>query len=226
VLQLPELPAAKQVLAGRIATLCCGAVIILLALGYASLSGVSLFDLMLKIVAFFFMPQMVPLLLFLFLRKTAPWAAVSSIIFGFMPSLANFIFQFGWSYQVQGFSVLASATLGYILAIPFWRGSAPDYRQRVTDFYARMHQPVDFASEVGAGSDVQQMRLIGRFGTVLAAALLLLLLLPNSLGGRLSISGVSLFVFAISGLLLWRAARRARAPQIHHPRSAPSHPGM
>lgn len=209
-LRLPEVPAAKQVLAGRIATLCCGAVIILLALGYASMSGVSLFDLMLKIVAFFFMPQMVPLLLFLFLRKTASWAAISSIICGFMPSLANFIFQFGWSYQVQGLWVVAAAAFGYVIAIPFWRGSAPDYRERVAEFYARMHQPVDFKSEVGVGSDAQQMRLIGRFGTVLAAALLLLLFLPNPFQGRLMILAVSLFILAISALLLWSAARRVR----------------
>jgi SSS family solute:Na+ symporter len=210
VVKLPALPERHQVVAGRIATLGCGAVIILLALGYASLSGVSLFDFMLQIVAFFFMPQMVPMLLFLFLRKTAPWAAVSSILAGFVPSLANFFLEFGWSYQVQAVWVITSAMAGYLVAIPFWSRSPAEYRERVARFYDCMRRPVDFTREVGAGSDALQMRLIGRFGCVLAVAFLLLLFLPNPPEGRWSIMGISLFVFGISALLIWRATREAR----------------
>ncbi len=206
-LGLRPIPPERQVLAGRIATLGCGVFIIALALGYANLEGASLFDIMLTLISMFLAPQAIPLLLFLFLRRTAPWAALSSIAGGFAPSVVVLVTGWDPSYQVQTLVILAGAVAGYLVAIPFYAGSSDAYKRRVAAFYETMETPVDFATEVGAGSDRSQLLIIGRFGTALGLLLLGLLLLPNDASGRVCIAAVVGFVLLVS-LTLWILGHR------------------
>ena len=192
----------NQVLAGRICTFGCGLFIVLLALLYNSIKELTIFDLMLNIVAMFLTPQMVPLILFLFIKKTAPWAALLSIICGFLPSIANLIFDFGWSYQVKTFIILFSSIFGYFIAIPFYAQSSEAYKTQINDFYQQMKTPVQFTNEVKESSDQFQMIVIGRFGLLLSALLAFLLVLPNESWARISILGLATFIASISSLLI------------------------
>lgn len=198
----------KEVFAGRVSTLTCGIVIILLALYYAAAEGVTIFDMMLNISAMFMAPQMIPLLLLLVVKRTAWWAALSAIGAGFLPSLLDFAFDFGWSYQVKTFIISGSSMAGFLIAVPFYKHSTADYRTRTEALYRKMSTPVDFATEVGESSDGTQMRIIGQFGTVLGCLLSLLLFLPNEPWGRLCIGVVVGFVLSIS-VCLWLLGRRA-----------------
>ena len=202
-----RLPAHREVLAGRLATLACGVIIIGLALFYAAIEGVTLFDMMLQIVSMLMAPQTIPLLLFLVVRKTAWWAAISAIAAGFLPSIINYAFDLNWSYQVLTFVIVGASLLGYLVAVPFYSTSSEAYRQRIAAFYKQMHTPVDFAQEVGAANDTRQMRLLGAFGTVLGILLSLLLLLPNDAAGRGCIVGVVAFILVISVSLLLAGRR-------------------
>jgi len=205
-----RLPLHQEVVAGKIATLACGMAIISLALIYAKVDGITIFDMMLNIISIVLVPQMIPLLLFLLIRRTAPWAALASLAGGFLPSAADWVFGLGMSYQVRTFLVMGGSLLGFLSAVPFYKRSSPEFQKRVEDFYRRIHTPVDFKAEVGEGNDAAQMRIIGRFGTVLGCLLSLLLFLPNEPWGRLCVGAVVGFVLIIS-LALWLGSYRRKS---------------
>ena len=90
---------------------------------------------------------------------------------------------------------------------PFWKNSPAAYREKVANFYAKMHRPVDFATEVGEANDVGQLRLIGFVSTAISIFIGLCIVLPNPIEGRLQIAAVSVFV-AFFGLMMLAFARR------------------
>jgi hypothetical protein len=70
-----------------------------------------------------------------------------------------------------------------------------------------MHRPVDFAKEIGEGSDRKQASALARLCTAYGVFISLLALIPNPMTGRLSIlfcGGTLLFI----GALLKRSANR------------------
>jgi SSS family solute:Na+ symporter len=210
-----------EVWAGRLATNFCGIIVIGLALIYSNVQGMTIFELMLNIITIVITPQVVPLLLLLFVRRTASWAVLSSIVFGFAPSLLDLVFEFGWSYQVRTFIVFIASAVGFAVAIPFYRSSSAEYRARVDAFYTRMHRPIDFALEVGADSDALQMRFIGKFSLLLAGLMLFLFLLPNTWLDRLWIALVIIFICSVGLVLLSVGNRVKKSAQLNRCQKIP-----
>ena len=75
-----------------------------------------------------------------------------------------------------------------------------------------MMTPVDFATEIGPGNDITQLKVIGRFAAVIGSLICLLVFLPNPFVGRLGILFVGGFVAAV-GLLLVKVGRNAERDQ-------------
>ena len=71
-----------------------------------------------------------------------------------------------------------------------------------------MNKPVDFAKEVGTGNDFRQFKMVGLFVMIAGGLLLLLLLAPNPLRGRITILIIAIFVLTL-GFLLYRLGVRA-----------------
>jgi Na+/proline symporter len=202
----PQASDRELFLAGRVATLLVGVAIIAMAVRLSTRSGGALFDSMLLFGSLLGTPMVVPLFLVLFIRRTPPWSAVVSVCAGLGASLFAYLTKLGYAPTV--YLITAAGATGYLATLPFWSRTRPEYQRRVTEFYTRMHTPVDFKAEVGVANDSTQLRLIGRLACLIGAFLFLLLAVPNPPSGRLQIAVVSSCVLAF-GCAMVLAARRA-----------------
>ena len=209
--KLPELSDARQIAAGKMMTFVLGVVVMLMAIFYSRLQGLTIFDLLLNLIAFFMLPMLIPMLLCLFIRRTAPWAVFASMLAGFIPSVVDKVFTLGLSYQLKGFIVIICSVAAYLVSTLFYKNSPEEYKERCREFYKRMYTPVDFEKEVGDANDGYQLKVIGTLSVITGALLMLLLLVPNPLSGRICILSVCGFILLV-GLLMLRAAARRPKP--------------
>ena len=175
-------------------------------------------------------PFAIPLLWGMLVKDTPPWSGWSTVAVGFLTSLvATYILTpeaaaqfFGvgpltkssTEYWEQGIATLLNlfvCTAWFFGTKWFWDRSTPDYKARVTAFFANMHRPVDFAREEGANSDARQSALIGWLCLSYGAFVCLLALIPNPLTGRLAFLFCGGLVAGIGGALL-RVSRQPPAP--------------
>jgi hypothetical protein len=70
-----------------------------------------------------------------------------------------------------------------------------------------MARPVDFQREVGAGNDAQQYHVLGSMCLIYGGFMFLLVLVPNSLGGRFAMFCCAASIFGVGGLLKWQAGK-------------------
>ncbi len=199
-------------LLGRVFSLIFGAIIILMALYFAQIGGRGMFDVMLDIAAMLGVPLSVPMLMGLFIKRVPGWSAMFAAICALIPAFlaSEFLFGWGWNFQTKVFMNLSVGIVAYLATMPFWKTTTQDYRDQVTEFFTRMHTPVDFEKEIGQASDLSQLTLIGAFVCAVASFILLLLFLPNAWQGRLAIITVAGIVMGIGGLMIFIGRRGAR----------------
>lgn len=201
-LRLAEASDTQEVSLGRIATLFSGIIVIGIALVYSALEKMSIFDMVIEITGRLILPQMIPLFLFLFIRKVPGWSIFSSIAGGFLPTVVEKIFGLELSFQIVGILVLACGTAGFLIAYPFWNRVSAEEKESVAAFYRRMHRKVDFEKEVGNANDSFQLIRIGWFAVLLGGLSLILLIPLNTFGARCVILIISVFVGGIGGLMI------------------------
>lgn len=206
-LRMKPIPAEKEVLAGKIATVALGANIIVIALFYAQMRGVTLFDLMLNIGTMLMLPQFIPLVLFLFVRKVPKWAAMASMGAGFVPSLLNLVLGLGLSYQERSLAILVSSVGVYLISALFYKNVPEEQKTAIKEFYETVDRPVDFEAEVGQSSDVFQLKQIAYFSWILGGLIMLLLFLDNPLEGRLYILAIGGFIIITGFFMMWASKR-------------------
>ncbi|MBK1875257.1 sodium:solute symporter family transporter [Pelagicoccus mobilis] len=209
-LRLKAIPAGKEVFAGKVATVGLGCLIMAVALFYSEMRGVTLFDLMLSIGNMLMLPQFIPLVLFLVVRKVPAWAALASMVAGFLPSFLDLVLDLGWSYQEKSLAIVISSTSVFLLSTLFYRMVSQEERERVERFYKNLERPIDYETEVGHNSDWFQLKQIGMFSMVLGMMILLLLFLDNPIGGRIGILSVGGFIVGIGFVMLSLAKRHKR----------------
>ena len=81
----------------------------------------------------------------------------------------------------------------------------------VDKFIINMKTPIDFKSEVGAANDLRQLNIIGRFGLAVSIFVAMMLIIPNPIGGKLTIAALALIIGGIS-LLMVKAGSKAERP--------------
>jgi SSS family transporter len=221
----PAAPEAELVRMGRWTTAVMGLLIILAALNFSRMQGIGLFDLMLQFGTLVAVPYSLPLTLGVIFPRTPAWAGWSTTFLCLGVSLVSVNF-FGpeWfahimhrgvlapgqaAYWTVAFGLVANVIIGtaWFLASRWWWPRTPGRdRQRIDAFARRMETPVDFAREVGAGSDRRQARTLGFFSLAYGVFILLLAFIPNAPGGRLAFVGCGGGV-ALIGAWLWRIGR-------------------
>ncbi|MEM1330134.1 MAG: hypothetical protein AAGG07_06200 [Planctomycetota bacterium] len=240
----------QEMLAGKIASVVLGLTIISLALYFANSSGEKgVFEFMLDIGAIVGLPMAIPMMLALFIRRVPWWSAIVSVAAASIPSFIGFVagkeggiaiadampdgtrlaslFSETWSYQQKIFSNASVGILAFLGTAPFWSRATESYRAQVTEFFRRMHTPVDFEREVGGANDSAQLVIIGGFAAAMGSLILVLMLVPgNDLSARLSILFVGGSVAGVGGLLCWAGRgskkRERRSPKTSgHDRAEP-----
>lgn len=224
-------PAAADrelMLVGRIATAVLGVLVILAALNFARMKDLGLFDLMLQFGTLVAVPYTIPLVLCVLVRRSPPWAGWSTVLVGFATSFTvTRFFGAPWLERTFGLDPLTAAERGYwtvtaglfavvlvagawfFFACRFWRFTPEADRRRIEEFDTRSRTPVDFAAEVGAGSDFRQGRLLGGLCLAYGGFVLLLALIPNPWTGRLGFLFCGLVIAGIGQALRHAAAKGA-----------------
>ncbi len=203
-----------QLRLSQLVSLAFGICTILIALYLSQAEGKGVFEHMLTLGAVMSLPMAVPLLLAMFIKRTPWWAALASIAGASIPSAIGFYQE--WEFPYKVFTNMSASALVYIATIPFWKTATSQYKQKTTEFFERMHRPIDFKTEVGEANDGSQMKVVGSFAMAIGVFIASLMLLPNPLSGRLAIlfvagtvGGVGLLLFLIG---LRYQARRSKLP--------------
>lgn len=220
----------EQFIAGILTSIVMGLFIIGLALYLEVLaqkgSGLGLFEIMLNFGAMVAVPIAVPVILCLFVKNTPDWAGWSCALVGLAVSLGiNRFFGAEWfegtfglelsarenhdyAYVVSVFFNITLATTWFFITKRFYREPPPARQAEIDAFWDDLHRPVE-SSEMTSELDAPQCRIIGWMASLFGAFMwLLMVLIPNTLGGR----GAFFFCGAVLvgiGLLLLRSARRA-----------------
>ncbi len=200
---------------GQVFNLLLGVAIVLLTLWLSVRGdGKGLFETMLDLMAMFGAPMTMPMVLGLFIRRTPSWAALASCATGFLLSLGLFfhidVHWFGgaWTWQQKLVWINLAAAGGFVASMPGWRWSSSAYRTQVAAFFQQMFTPVDFRAEVGAVADFHQLRVIGRYALLMGALILLLLLIPNPVSGRVTIAALAGAMLVLGAGMTWRSRPR------------------
>jgi Na+/proline symporter len=210
-------------------TLLMGLLVIIAALLFSRWKDLGLFDLMLRFGALIALPYSVPLIWGTLIKRAPSWAAWSTVLVGFVCSwLGEKFLTAAWAQEVMGWTnpalspreksdwvllvgVLvnfAVCSAWFFAACAFARTRPAAERERVETFFARLNTPVDFEKEEGMGNDAQQCRTLGLMCLIYGGFLSLLVLIPNSWGGRFSLFFCAASILVVGGLL-YRHARRA-----------------
>ncbi|MEX0329791.1 MAG: hypothetical protein AB3N64_00075 [Puniceicoccaceae bacterium] len=193
-------------------TLVLGVCIVTLALYFSMGEGKGIFDIMLDIGTLLLTPMALPLVWGMFIRKTPSWSALFAVGLAAVPSamglFSESLFGQEWLFQTKFFSVFGMGTVAFFFSALL--GESPDagYRSRVAEFFRKMHTPIDFEKEVGAGNDLSQLRTIGGIGLGVSLFVLCLLFIPNPVQGRLAILLLALFLGGVSLLMRWAGRTR------------------
>ncbi len=225
----------KQILVGRIFILIYGALWIGMALFFNNLKGVRLFDLILLGAASIGIPTAVPLFFGMFIKRTPSWSAWVTLSVGFAVSLGIRFILVGDFIQnlfnpVIPFTptevgdlniAITTAVLMvvcvsvYFISMFFYKYTTAEYREQVERFFVQMNTPIDMVKEKigGVEGDRRQYGVLGWLCLIYGGVVLLLILIPNPLMGRLSVLFCGGVIFAV-GVILRIIARGLRAKNV------------
>ena len=230
----PRADDRELLFAGRCSTVFFGLFVTGCALLVTTQSGVSLFDAFLYLGGYLGVPLAIPLLFGMIMRQVPSWSGWSTTVFGilitilifnFAPSAAGKSFFLPWlgdtlyGYVVSNKFVVGNLVGAPLTALFFWSTrffykapqSGVPTSGDAAEFFRRMDKPIDFEAEVGDDNTARQALAIGRLTIAFGAFILLLVLIPNPLAGRLSIAGCALFPLVIGAALINYARRHAKA---------------
>ena len=223
----PSASLENQVFVGKIVTALFGLITIGVGLAVNSLRELNLFDLFQILNAMLLPPMIVPMVLGIFFRHTPDWSGWSTVLAGLLAAVAAKALYsaeavrqlFGISRDLNERELVDSQFL-FISALTwgvsilwffgtrfFWIRSSAEHRARVEALFDDLAKPVDHLGEGGEDQDNMQYRLVGTLALVVGGLVLLGVLIPNPVGGRLAF----LFIGAMVSLLGWSLLRLANS---------------
>ena len=211
---------------GMLVSSTVGILVILSALYLQSLKQFSLFDLMMQTSVLIQVPLLVPLILGILIKRTPTWAPWATVALGMSVSwyMAN-IFSAQWIASFFGLAPFTAreasdvglmATIGshlvitagfFVLTQLFYRSDKDAYREDTDSFFEDLNRPVVSESDFG-DTDRQQYEKLGNMVLVMGGGLLVMMLIPNPLSGRLIFAACAAALLII-GFSLKRSAKSA-----------------
>ncbi len=230
----PHASETKQLHLGRIFTAVLGILYALVAIFFATLKDLQLYELVLITATCTGIPQAVPMMLGMFHKKAPDWAAWSTLAVGFTFSLllvavltkenpATWFAACNLNSNELNDLKLAITTGILISVCVLWfygtmlfpdRRSA-EVKTRVNQFFDDMNRPINPETECSGeeyNSDARQFFTIGMLALVYGISILALLVFDNAPAGRIAILGCGGFVTALGAWLLYLGKRKNRRP--------------
>ena len=223
----PHASEREQVLAGRVSTLAFGGIVILTALLYSTWKDLGVFNLMFGFAALLGIPYAVPMVLCLFVRRVPDWAGWSTVLVGiavgatagsahtlfatWIPAGSTLAALLEWTgghhYVTVTIAGTVVSSLWFFGAAALFGHKIPAKRAaEIDEFFRLMKTPIGPAEEAVEQTNHQGTLGIGRMCLAYSGFILLLVLLPNPLTGRIAIVFCASFVAAV-GYGLIRASR-------------------
>ncbi|WP_020209972.1 sodium:solute symporter family transporter [Gilvimarinus chinensis] len=215
----------KLLRVSRVASCVNGILVIAMALYFKSLAELSLFELMMSVSTMIQVPLMVPLILGLVIRKTPQWAPWATVALGLFVSwfTANVFTAHEFAAMVgmpdltdreavdMNLMITLAAhiviTAGFFCATTLFYRDGKDANKVETErFFQDLRTPVVSDNEQD-DYDRQQRYKLGIMIQIMGAGVLLMMLIPNPLWGRLMYVACALVIFTI-GALLQNSARQ------------------
>lgn len=217
----------ELVTVGKTASLLMGLIVIGVALMYSSWKNLGLFKLMINFTALVGIPYSISLLWCIVVKKTPAWSGWSTVLVSLLASLlVSQGLDWPWVRSLVGdsvadwakthdfvaanFFIITVGTAWFFGTRLFYERSPAAYKQRVEEFFAEMHRPVDFAREIGENSDNHQAFALSKLCLAYGVFVALLVLIPNPLIGRGCILFCSLALIG-TGWLLHRSTKKTAA---------------
>lgn len=224
----PKATEKELMLASRITTIALGGLMITAALNIAKIEEIGIFEMVQWMGSMVAFPMTIPLMLVMFTKKAAPWAAWTTTLVGFCTSLtiATF-FNISWlegflgrdlldaerNYWIASIGIFANLiTCGswFFLTMLYWKRIPEKRRAEIESFNKRMRTPIQPEECEGAKTDYKQGRLMGTIAMGFGAFILLLAFIPNPGAGRIAFLFCGGVVLGI-GTLLRRSSFKQQA---------------
>lgn len=214
----------KLVKLGMGLSLLSGILVIVMALYFESLRELSLFDLMMSLSALIQVPLLIPLMLGLIIKKTPQWAPWLTVVLGlFISWLMKEVITpqvFADWLSIPPFTKREASDLTLILTLSahtfitggffclttlFYKEENDKYLKSTELFFKDVGTPV-VSSASQTDYDLKQRKKIGTMVNAMGVGLLLMILIPNPLWGRVMFALCALSIFTI-GVLIKRNAK-------------------
>ena len=211
----------------RLVSFISGIMVIAVALFFKSLKELSLFELMMNVSTMIQVPLLIPLIFGLFIKRTPQWAPWVTVAIGLTVSwLMMNVFTpelfASWIGLEQALTRRESIDLNLMLIIVaqlvitagffcatalFYNPEKDAHKAETERFFEDVETPViaDFEQD---DYDRQQRNKLGVMVIIMSAGMLVMMLIPNPLWGRLMFLGCAVIMLAI-GLLLKHSAKKA-----------------
>jgi SSS family transporter len=221
----PKANELELLLMGKIFTVVFGAIIIIGGLYTSKVRTLGLFELVLVVGSLIGFPMVIPMFLGIFIKKTPPWSAWSTVLVGliaawtiklfFDPSLITRLM--GWSeplssgekldasWAITVIAVTVTSSVWFCITTLFYEDSDADYKKQVDDFFTDVNTPIDHVKENIKTNDERQYRVLGLLCIIYGFFTLLFMLIPNDFSGRLCFAFCAAIPLVI-GFLLRRKA--------------------
>ena len=113
-------------------------------------------------------------------------------------------------YFAPVFANVAICSLWFFFTTLFYGSSSQQHKDRVEKFFTAMNTPIDFENEVGAGKDSMQSKTLGVLCLIYGGFVLLMVLVPNDLTGRLAFLFCGGLIAGI-GWVLFKSSKKSKA---------------
>lgn len=206
---MPPLKQATEMWLCRFLTVVLGVVIIFYSLLWVTQKDIVLFDAYLAISAIIGIPLGFPMLAGLWLKRLWKWSYFVIISACLLPSAYAYydglVNDIAWSIQDRAMWIFVFGSISTAICVWLSKLNDAEYDEKERKFFETMAKPIDFAREIGEGSDSRQLLVMGNAALTLGSLLCLLVFVPNPLFGRVLAGGVALTIVAIGALLRHRS---------------------
>ena len=214
----------ELLIVGKITTALFGVLVILAALYVENIKEFGLFDVMQLFSSFINIPYAIPLILAMIIKRSPRWSAWSTILLGFcISAFVNYILdpeivqrliglesEFT-AREARDYLFFTSLILNVFLcsawfigtSFLFGRKNTKEVKKQQDEFFERMNTPVVVSADQSLEKDRSQLSVLGKLCLCYGGFIFLLVLIPNTVTGRLCFvfTGLSM---AVIGLLLYR----------------------